>query len=68
VRLKQLNGMTHKKLKTKARKMRMREEIKRKVPIFQTNAWNALKRNILDKVENRIKKVKKNKASNFKAG
>ena len=34
-----MRKISHKKLKTKARKMRTRKEIKNRVPIFQSEQW-----------------------------
>ena len=45
----------HKKLKTSARKMRTKKELKKKVPIFQTNAWEQRVENKSNKKNNRKK-------------
>ena len=49
-------------LKTMARKMRTKKEIKEKVPIFQTEAWDKRKKDRQNKVENKIKKAQEKKA------
>lgn len=46
-----------------ARKLRTQEEIKKKVPIFQTKAWENRKEAISKKVANKIKKNKDKKKS-----
>lgn len=53
-----LNNMNKKKL---ARKLRTRDEIKKKVSIFLTKAWEKRKDDIANRVNNRIKKVKARK-------
>lgn len=49
------------KKKTMARKMRTHEELKAKVPIFQTEAWEKRKENIKKKVL-KVEKNRKNMA------
>jgi len=53
--------MKHKDKVKLARKMRTQEEIKAKVPIFSTDAWNSRVKAIKKKVEDRIKKAKAKK-------
>jgi len=47
----------HKKLKTLARRMRTKEELKNKVPIFQTVNWEKAKE-VKSNKKNNIKKIK----------
>ena len=44
--------------KTFARRLRTREEIKNKVPIFQTKAWEQRKQARAKKLENKLNKIK----------
>ena len=47
----------HKKLETLARKMRTKEELEKKVPIFQTVNWKKAKE-VKSNKKNNIKKIK----------
>ena len=50
--------MTHKKKTKMARKMRTQQEIKNRISIFQSEAWEKRKESIKEKVEKRNKKNK----------
>ena len=50
--------MTHKDKKKLARKLRSREEIKKRTPIFQTNNWEKRKEARQKRVTNKISKNK----------
>jgi len=47
----------HKKLKTLARKMRTKKEIKERTPIFQTKYWDNRVEMIRKKISNKISKI-----------
>lgn len=53
--------MNNKQLKTKARKMLSNIEKEKRTPIFLSNAWLLYKKNIQEKVKNKLEKVKKRK-------
>ena len=56
-----IGKITNKKLKIKARKMMSKIEIKKKVPIFQSRAWEKLKEQIRVRLERKrsLQKSKK---------
>jgi len=49
-------------MKTLARKLRTRKELKEKTPIFQTAGWEQRKKARADKVKNKIEKSQRRKA------
>lgn len=58
--------MSHKLKKTLANKLRTREEEKKRVPIFQTKAWEQRAAARQTKANNRIKKAQARKAKRAK--
>lgn len=51
--------MKHRNKVKLARKLRLKIEIKEKIPIFQSDNWEQRKEVIKNKVANKIKRVKK---------